>query len=131
METGPTDGGTLDALMDAVARAVRSELAAAGLAPGGEIELAGRWLGGEIVIRPGRAGLQERSLPVETFFRKIVTARERLRVLEQKINNHPKLDDADRLELQAYISRIYGSFTTFNFLFEDRADGFVGTGGER
>jgi hypothetical protein len=57
--------------------------------------------------------------------------RERLRVLEQKINNHPKLNDAERVELQEYVTRIHGSLTTFNVLFDDRVDWFVGQSGER
>jgi hypothetical protein len=91
-------------------------------------EIGERWAGGQLVLRPGRAGTQEKIVPIETLFRKIVNVRERLRVLEQRINNHPKLTDSDRLELQDYISRIYGSLTTFNVLFADPADRFVGTG---
>ena len=87
-----------------------------------------RWAGGQLVLRPGRADTQEKVVPIELFFRKIVAVRERLRVLEQRINAHPKLDDGDRLELQEYITRIYGSLTTFNVLFGDAADRFVGTG---
>ena len=102
-------------------------LAESGLAPMAMSELAPRWDGGDLVLRPSKEGLQEKVIPIESFFHKIVMARERLRVLEQKINNHPKLNDAERLELQAYISRIYGSFTTFNVLFDDRADWFVGS----
>jgi hypothetical protein len=88
-----------------------------------------RWAGGQLVLKPGKAATQERVVPIDTFFRKIVAVRERLRVLEQRINNHPKLADEDRLELQDYVTRIYGSLTTFNVLFADPADRFVGTGG--
>ncbi|TMA48586.1 MAG: hypothetical protein E6J81_05415, partial [Deltaproteobacteria bacterium] len=62
--------------------------------------------------------------------RKVINVRERLRVLEQRINTHPKLDDQDRLQLQDYITRIYGSLTTFNLLFADPNDRFVGSGGK-
>jgi len=62
------------------------------------------------------------------FFRKIVNVRDRLRVLEQRINSHPKLDDQDRLQLQDYITRIYGSLTTFQLLFAEPGDRFVGSG---
>jgi hypothetical protein len=70
-------------------------------------------------------------VPIEQFFRKIIAVRDKLRVLEQRINSHPKLDDADRLQLQEYISKAYGSLTTFNVLFTDPDDRFVGTGGGR
>jgi hypothetical protein len=86
-----------------------------------------RWAGGQLVLRPGKAGTQEKVVPIEGFFRKIIAVRERLRVLEQRINNHPKLADSDRLELQEYVTRAYGSLTTFNVLFADPEDRFVGT----
>jgi hypothetical protein len=92
-------------------------------------EIAERWTGGQLVLRPGKAGTQEKVVPIESFFRKIIAVREKLRVLEQRINAHPKLTDEDRLQLQEYITRIYGSLTTFNVLFADPADRFVGTGG--
>lgn len=115
-------------LPDELRPAFREELRQSGLAASGEVEIAPRWMGGEILLRPGREGLQEKPIPIEAFFHKVVMARERLRVLEQRINNHPKLNDAERLELQEYITRIYGSFTTFNVLFADRLDWFVGSG---
>ena len=89
-----------------------------------------RWAGGQVVLKPGKAGTQEKVVPIDAFFRKIINVRERLRVLEQRINNHPKLSDEDRLELQDYITRIYGSLTTFNLLFTDPSDRFVGSGGK-
>jgi len=92
-------------------------------------EIAERWTGGQLVLRPGKAGTQEKVVPIESFFRKIIAVREKLRVLEQRINAHPKLTDEDRLQLQEYITRIYGSLTTFNVLFADPADRFIGTGG--
>src|SRR5262245_42809670 len=87
-----------------------------------------RWAGGQLVLKPGKAGTQEKMVPIEAFFRKIVGVRDKLRVLEQRINTHPKLDDADRLQLQEYVTKAYGSLTTFNVLFSDPADRFVGTG---
>jgi len=87
-----------------------------------------RWTGGQLVLKPGKAGTQEKVVPIDGFFRKIVNVRDRLRVLEQRINSHPKLDDQDRLQLQDYITRIYGSLTTFNLLFADPSDRFVGSG---
>jgi hypothetical protein len=93
--------------------------------------IAERWAGGQVVLKPGKAGTQEKVVPIEAFFRKIVAVRERLRVLEQRINSHPKLADEDRVQLQDYITRAYGSLTTFNVLFADADDRFVGTkGGE-
>src|SRR5262245_38243567 len=92
-------------------------------------EIADRWTGGQLILKPGRAGTQEKAIPIESFFRKIIAVRERLRVLEQRINAHPKLGDDDRLQLQEYITRAYGSLTTFNVLFSDPADRFVGTKG--
>jgi hypothetical protein len=86
-----------------------------------------RWLGGEIILKPGKAGTQEKVIPIDHLFRKIVGVRDRLRVLEQRINTHPKLDDTDRLQLQEYITRAYGSLTTFNVLFTDPDDRFAGT----
>ena len=92
-------------------------------------EIGDRWLGGTVVLKPGRAGTQEKSIPIETFFKKLTAVREKLRVLEQRINSHPKLDEADRAQLQDYLTRCYGSLTTFNVLFADPAERFVGTGG--
>jgi len=91
--------------------------------------IAERWLGGQLIMKPGRAGTQEKTIPIEEFFRKIVAVRERLRVLEQRINSHPKLADDDRLQLQEYITRAYGSLTTFNLLFAEPEDRFIGTKG--
>jgi hypothetical protein len=91
--------------------------------------IADRWTGGQLVLKPGRAGTQEKTIPIEDFFRKIIAVRERLRVLEQRINNHPKLGEGDRLQLQEYITRAYGSLTTFNLLFADAEDRFTGTKG--
>jgi len=91
--------------------------------------VADRWLGGQLIIKPGKQGTQEKVLPIGSLFRKIISVRDRLRVLEQRINSHPKLDDTDRLQLQEYITRAYGSLTTFNFLFSDPEDRFTGTKG--
>ena len=88
-----------------------------------------RWEGGQLVMKPGKPGTQDKAVPIEAFFRKIVAVRERLRVLEQRINTHPKLSDEDRLQLQDYITRAYGSLTTFNVLFADPEDRFIGTKG--
>jgi hypothetical protein len=89
-----------------------------------------RWQGGEIVLVPGKAGTQEKRVPIDNFFRKIVLIREKLRVLEQRINSHDKLSDEDRLALQQYITQCYGSLTTFNVLFREKEDQFAGQGGK-
>ncbi|MCD8528659.1 MAG: hypothetical protein LRY27_01470 [Chitinophagales bacterium] len=93
------------------------------------IPLGSKWIGGTIEMKPGSTDLQSKEVPIRTFFNKIISVREKLRVLEQNINNHNKLDEADKLHLQQYISRAYGSLTTFNVLFADKDDHFVGTGG--
>jgi hypothetical protein len=96
----------------------------------GDVEIAGKWQGGEMILKPGKDGLQEKRLPLEALFRKIVTIRDKLRVLEQRINTHPKLGDDDKLQLQQYVTGCYGSLTTFNVLFAAREDQFVGQKGE-
>jgi superoxide dismutase len=85
-------------------------------------------MGGKVTFYPSDPSLQEKEVPMNTFFHKIVMVRERLRVLEQNINNHPKLDDEDRINLQQYITRAYGSLTTFNILFAYKEDHFKGSG---
>ena len=96
----------------------------------GEVELGGRWQGGEVVLKPGKVGTAEKRIPLEAFFHKIVMLRDRLRVLEAKLNAHPGLSDEDKVQLQQYVTGCYGSLTTFNVLFAQREDGFSGAGGK-
>ena len=110
-----------------IVQAVRAVFAAEQSVTG---EIGDRWSGGQLILRPGKAGTQEKVVPIESFFRKIIAVRDRLRVLEQRLNSHPKLSSEDRLQLQEYVTRAYGSLTTFNVFFTDPADRFVGTGGK-
>ena len=79
---------------------------------------------------PGKPDVQGKDLPIDALFHKIVMVRDRLRVMEQKLNAHPKLSDAEKVEMQSYITRIYGSLTSFNLLFREKNDQFVGQKGE-
>ena len=93
----------------------------------GETRMSGRFEGGTLVIKPGKADTQEKTIPVDALFHKITMVRDRLRVLEQRINAHAKLSSEDKVELQQYVTRCYGSLTSFNVLFRDREDWFVGS----
>jgi hypothetical protein len=102
-------------------RVIREEC---GLTPAAPAE---KWRGGEVVLKPGKPGVQEKTIPIDTFFNKVVMLRNRLRVLEQKINAS-KLEHDEKIDLQSYITGCYGSLTTFNVLFAEEADKFKGTG---
>lgn len=93
------------------------------------VPLGEKWAGGTMLLQPKDTSLKPKEVPVEVFFHKIVMVRDRLRVLEQQINAHKLLSDEDKVNLQQYITRIYGSLTTFNVLFRDKEHWFAGEKG--
>jgi hypothetical protein len=103
-------------------RVLREEMGLTPVAP------ADKWRGGELVLRPGKPGLQEKTWPIDSFFHKVVMIRNRLRTLEQQVNA-AELPEDTKLKLQAYVTACYGSLTSFNVLFADEADEFRGSGG--
>lgn len=117
-----------DAELDRIQIAVREVLGDYGWIET-DLELHKRWLGGTLRMVPGKEDTQSKEIPIETFFKKVIGIREKMRVLEQKINNHSKLDAIDKAELQAYITRCYGSLTSFNALFATKESYFVGSSG--
>ncbi len=113
----------LSQIIDQTVSAAIRELGLA--SPDAEVEqLGARWHAGRVALHPADSALQPKEVPMEAFFHKIVMMRNNLRVLEQKINGHEKLNDGEKVEMQQYITRCYGSMTTFNILFKDKADQF-------
>ena len=104
-------------------RVLRQELGLTAVVP------ADKWRGGELVLRPGKPGVQEKKWPIETFFHKVVMIRNRLRTLEQQLNGADLPEDL-KVKLQSYVTGCYGSLTSFNVLFADEDDHFRGAGGE-
>jgi hypothetical protein len=113
----------VDELYELVADAIRQGFRDE--AGGGEARMSPRMGEGRVIFEDGQ-GRQYKEIPASVFFRKTTAVREKLRVLEQKINNHGGLSSTDKVELQAYISRAYGSLTSFNFLFRDDDEKFKG-----
>jgi len=91
-----------------------------------DVELGDRWNDGELVLVPGKEETQEKRIPLDVFFKKIVMVRDKLRVLEQKVNGNKNLSDEDKVQLQQYITGCYGSLTSFNILFKHKEDQFAG-----
>lgn len=121
------DGSDEDAELFRIRQILEEALGEAGWRDA-DLELGTRWNGGILKLIPGQEGVQAKEMPLETFFKKIIGMREKLRVLEQKINNHPSLNSGEKLELEAYITRCYGSLTSFNALFKHKASHFKGSG---
>lgn len=93
------------------------------------VEMGDRWKKGTLILKPGSTELKPKEIPIDSFFHKIVLVRDRLRVLEQRINSNEKLEDEEKVNLQQYITRIYGSLTTFNVLFKHKEQYFIGEKG--
>lgn len=94
------------------------------------VPMAMKWNNGLMVLQPADSSLQAKEIPIETFFHKIVMVRDRLRLIEQKINAHKGLSDEEKVDLQQYVTMIYGSLTTFNVLFREPIHQFRGSGGK-
>jgi hypothetical protein len=109
-----------DEFRNVLREVIREELGVA------EVELGQRWRGGELILKPGKESTQEKRVPIEHFFHKVVMIRDKLRVLEQRINASAGLGADDKIQLQQYITQCYGTLTTFNVLFAEKDDGFVG-----
>jgi hypothetical protein len=90
------------------------------------VHIADKWKGGKIILEPGDTNLQNKEIPIDGFFHKITMVRDRLRVMEQKINSSNNLDEQEKIDLQQYITRSYGSLTTFNVMFKLKSQQFVG-----
>lgn len=95
------------------------------------VPIADKWRGGTMILQPKDKTLASKEVPVDTFFNKIVMLRDRLRVMEQKINASKDLDANLKIDLQQYITRCYGSLTTFNVLFKNNSQHFVGESSKR
>jgi hypothetical protein len=118
---GPKSGLTLPEIENVIKYVLDEYGALNELVPIGE-----KWKGGMLLLQPANHELKPKEIPVEVFFHKIVMLRDRLRVLEQNINSHNVLSDEEKVNLQQYITRIYGSLTTFNVLFSEKEHYFVG-----
>lgn len=96
-----------------------------------KVPIGERWTGGKMLLQPADKNQKPKEIPIEDFFHKVVLLRDRLRVLEQNINSNKKLSDEDKVNIQQYITRCYGSLTTFNVLFKNKEQWFVGEKGSK
>ena len=119
------DGPAGDPELDRITQAVRTVLGDHGWLDV-DLELGRRWVGGTLRLVPGKDDAQAKDVPIDVFLKKLIGVRDRLRVLEQKVNSHPSLSGEEKLELQGYITRCYGSLTTFNVLFSAKGSNFEG-----
>lgn len=94
------------------------------------VELGKKWTGGKMILQPADTGLSSKEIPIEALFHKIVMIRDRMRTLEQRINSNTKLEDEEKINLQQYITKVYGSLTTFNVLFKNPEEQFKGEKGK-
>ncbi len=94
------------------------------------VPMGNRWNNGTLILKPGDDTLQAKEMPIETFFHKIVMVRDRLRLIEQKVNSNKVLTDEEKVDIQQYITAVYGSLTTFNVLFKETHHQFKGMGGK-
>ena len=120
MEAWTGEGGVMDreTIQDVLVGVIENFIAVEA------VEMSGKWIGGTIELKPADSSLQSAEIPIDALFKKVVSVRNQLRVLESKVNSHDALDDGQKIELQQYISRCYGSLTTFNILFKNREDKF-------
>ncbi len=95
-----------------------------------DVQIADKWKGGKIVIHPGNTDLKGYEMPIQTFFKKIIMVRDRIRVLEQKVNSS-NISEEEKISIQQYITRSYGSLTSFNILFKNKIDSFTGESGNK
>jgi len=115
------DMGEIDSFENRLIKILEKYQGTAEIVPLGE-----KWMGGKLILQPENIQLKPKEIPIETFFHKIVMMRDRLRVLEQQINANVKLNDEEKINMQQYITRIYGSLTTFNVLFKEQEHYFKG-----